>query len=198
MKREVNWFHCDIWIQFCYRTKCEPLCSWTSKHYRWAIDVEQDVVKQYDTVIWRHWTSFDSHSERGINGDYLGSSLVFYPRPIEERISLSHDKISQSPPSFSCYLNWGVEYHTWDHISMYRDCKPPPKWMDCFLCTHSLSHSSTQSLNIHSDLILLHICLPIIYKHRTGIYGINVFQFCDISIVIITIGWITIRYEHVC
>ena len=35
----------------------------------------------------------------------IGPSLVIYPRPIRERFSLSHDKISKSPPSFSCYLN---------------------------------------------------------------------------------------------
>ena len=32
-------------------------------------------------------------------------SLVFYPRPIEEWFSLSHDEMSQSPPPCSCYLN---------------------------------------------------------------------------------------------
>ena len=34
-----------------------------------------------------------------------GPSLVFYPGPIEEWFSLSHDEISQSPPSSSCCLN---------------------------------------------------------------------------------------------
>ena len=33
---------------------------------------------------------------------------MLYPRPIVEWSSLSHDKISQSPPSFSCYLIQGV------------------------------------------------------------------------------------------
>ena len=38
----------------------------------------------------------------------FGPSLVFYPRPIEQYFSLSHDEIGQSPPSFSCYLGGGI------------------------------------------------------------------------------------------
>ena len=46
-----------------------------------------------------------------------GPSLVFYPRPIEEWISLSHDEIGQLRPSISSYLNWGVEYHPRTHVA---------------------------------------------------------------------------------
>ena len=34
-----------------------------------------------------------------------GTSLVFYPRPIEEWFSLSHDELGQSPPLFRCVFN---------------------------------------------------------------------------------------------
>ena len=42
----------------------------------------------------------------------FGPSLVFYPQPIGEWFNLSHEQIGQSPPSFSCYFNLGVEYDT--------------------------------------------------------------------------------------
>ena len=35
------------------------------------------------------------------------------------RLSLSHDEVSQSLPSFNCYLNWGLEYHTWANLVGY-------------------------------------------------------------------------------
>ena len=35
------------------------------------------------------------------------------PDQSKSGFSLSHDEIGQSPPSFSCYLNLGVEYDTW-------------------------------------------------------------------------------------
>ena len=37
--------------------------------------------------------------------NYFGPSLVSYPRPMKYLLSLSHDEIGQSPPSFTCYLN---------------------------------------------------------------------------------------------
>ena len=40
----------------------------------------------------------------------MGPSLVFYTRPIEKWLSLSHNEIDQSPPSFSCYLNYEVVF----------------------------------------------------------------------------------------
>ena len=33
---------------------------------------------------------------------------------------MSRWKIDQSPPSFSCYLNEGVENHTWAKMSMHK------------------------------------------------------------------------------
>ena len=47
---------------------------------------------------------------------HSGPSLVFYPQS-KSGVSLSHDEIGQSPPSFSCYLNQGVEYETWADIA---------------------------------------------------------------------------------
>ena len=41
---------------------------------------------------------------------HLGQSLVFYPRPIEEWFSRSHDAIGQSPPSFIVIVTWADIY----------------------------------------------------------------------------------------
>ena len=45
----------------------------------------------------------------------FGPSMVAYSTPDQlECLSMSHGEISQSPPTFSCYLNegGGKEYHT--------------------------------------------------------------------------------------
>ena len=55
-----------------------------------------------------------------IKSDYwlIGASPVIYPRPVKEWLSLSHNEIGQSTPSFSCYLNHWEEYRSWvDYLS---------------------------------------------------------------------------------
>ena len=53
-----------------------------------------------------------AHPSCSLNGNLFtwytfnrSKSSIFYPRPIEEWLSLSHNEIDQSPPSFRCYLN---------------------------------------------------------------------------------------------
>ena len=48
----------------------------------------------------------------------IGSKSRILPPTSEEWFSMSHDEIGQSPPSFSCYLNQGVDYQTWVEYSV--------------------------------------------------------------------------------
>ena len=53
-------------------------------------------------------------------------SMVFYLQPMEKLFSQSHDKISQSPPSFSCYLKlWSRILYLDSSFSRHREWKLP-------------------------------------------------------------------------
>ena len=54
--------------------------------------------KDYDSIM------LHSPGTESLDRD-SGPSLVFYPQPIQEWLSLSHDEIGQSAPSLSCYLH---------------------------------------------------------------------------------------------
>ena len=85
-----------------------------NRTFRWSFVLNQNVT------VSRGYKSCKGNLQSGYSTLLGFSDQVLYsilPTNESASLNLSHDEISWSSPSVSCYLNQRVEYHTWMNLA---------------------------------------------------------------------------------